>query len=187
MCGEFKVTIVFIQKYPSPCGCFRPVHHSYAALTPAPRAFVVGSDRRPPNCKQWVVARNSAEDASAPHSQIPPSYRLNAPRTLPRSPNTLQHLSLSRTRHSERVRLVHISTDSHQQLHAAVIVPIQSSPHECCPAASISAACAPLPAPSSPPSHAPAAPELFAMFRSAPASVNSSCKELTILCSLHEC
>ena len=44
---------------PPPCGCFPPVHNSNAALAPAPRAFVVGSDRRPPNCKQWVVARNS--------------------------------------------------------------------------------------------------------------------------------
>ena len=51
---------------------------------------------------------------------------------------------LSRTRPSDLDHLVHICTDTCQQLHS-VLVPILSSKHECW-LASVSAACAPLPA-----------------------------------------
>ena len=44
--------------------------------------------------------------------------------------------SLSRTRLSVVVRLIHICTEIHQQLHG-VRAPIQSGLHECCPTTSV--------------------------------------------------
>ena len=133
----------------------------FLASTTAPRSAS--------SCTVSLCPSVAAYMSAAP----PPQCQLLMPPPRPTVP------FLSRTRPSVVVRCVHVRTEIHQQLHI-VLVPIQSSPHECCPA-SVSAACAPLPAPPSPPSHAPVTPSVSALFTSDTKSA-SSC---TI--SLHPC
>ena len=74
--------------------------------------------------------------AGSPHECCPASMSAACARSRPTVP------SLSRTRVSVGVRCIHISAKLRQQLRG-ILVPNQSSHHECCPASSVSCLCPP--------------------------------------------